>query len=176
MRRTVLTLALWFPVAAFAVGDDTATPPTPTETTKTCETGLIWDAERKECAAPKDTRFDDADRYNAARELAYVGDYKGALRVLDAMAPADPRRLTYLGFVHRKQGNVARSMAYYTQALELDPDNFLARSYLGQGYIALGKTAQAEAELREIRARGGRDTWAAFALKSALRNGVGYAY
>jgi len=38
-----------------------------------------------------------------------------------------------------------------------DPDNTLARSYLGQAHVAQGDLGAARDQLRQIRARGGRD-------------------
>ncbi|MCY4334529.1 MAG: hypothetical protein OXC60_07615, partial [Litoreibacter sp.] len=61
-------------------------------------------------------------------------------------------------------------------ALEADADNLLARSYLGQGLVVVGDRAGAKLQLTEIRARGGRNTWAEFALKSAIATGVGSNY
>ncbi|MEM8582143.1 MAG: tetratricopeptide repeat protein, partial [Pseudomonadota bacterium] len=65
---------------------------------------------------------------------------------------------------------------YYEQALAADPDNLLARSYLGQGFVAVGNLTAARAQLQEIRARGGRETWAEFALETSIRTSRGYAY
>ena len=51
----------------------------------------------------------------------------------------DSRVLTYWGFTHRKLGNRALSQAYYDQAIAADPDNLLARSYMGQGFVEEGQ-------------------------------------
>jgi hypothetical protein len=42
--------------------------------------------------------------------------------------------------------------------------------------VELGQTEAARAQLGEIRARGGRQTWPEIALRNALRSGVGYSY
>jgi hypothetical protein len=67
-------------------------------------------------------------------------------------------------------------MAYYQAALTVDPANILARSYMGQGFVTLGQTELAQAELSEIRKLGGGGTWAEHALAQALRSGTTYSY
>lgn len=176
MRLITLTLAL-FPMAAFAVGSDMDTPPTPSETTTTCAEGLVWDLATQSCMTPEASTNDDSAHLNDVRELAYVGQYKAALNVLDTMEnPQSSMALTYYGFNHRKAGRVDLGMRYYDAALVADPDNILARSYMGQGHVASGNAALAQEQLTEIRMRGGRGTWAEAALQQAIMTGVGPSY
>ena len=84
--------------------------------------------------------------------------------------------LTYLGFAHRQSGDVDLGMAYYEQALAKNPNNLLARSYMGQAYVKLGALEKAREQLTEIRTRGGRLTWAEVSLAQAIKSGVGYSY
>ena len=101
----------------------------------------------------------------------------GAQDVLAAMSDqADDRVLTYLGFTHRKMGNVDLGMRFYNKALAKNPDNLLARSYLGQGLIEAGDTDAAVEQLREIIARGGKGSWSETSLRTALNTGVTYSY
>jgi len=152
---------------ALAVLDET--PPTPTETTTICGGTLVWDPATQRCLAPKETSLDDRALYEAARELAYAGRYDGAEAALSAMSDQGATEvLTYRGFVARKRGDWDRAEAFYAAALAAAPDNFLARSYLGLGRLASGDRAAAAAQLSEIRARGGRNTWAEAALAMAL--------
>ena len=67
-------------------------------------------------------------------------------------------------------------MTYYTAALDADPNNLLARSYMGQGHVASGQMVLAQAQLTEIRMRGGRDSWAEVSLQQAINTGVGSSY
>ena len=67
-------------------------------------------------------------------------------------------------------------MAFYTAALKQNPDYLLARSYMGQGLIAMGDIDGAKAQLREISLRGGRNTWPYFALKQSIRSGPSSGY
>ena len=165
------------PLAALAVGSDTDTPPTTTSTTTKCEGTQIWDEKTESCVDAKESRFDDADRFDAVRELAYAGALDRAEAVLATFSnPADDGRLTYLGFVARQKGDLEGGMAWYRAALAQNPDNLLARSYMGMAYLVSGDEMAARTELREIRARGGRETWAARALDLALRGGPTPAY
>ena len=176
--RILLSVALCLPTLAFAAGDETTTsPPKPTNTTKTCKGEEVWDASRKKCVKPRGSSLDDDTLYDAVRELAYAGRYEDAQKVLAEMSDqSDDRVLTYLGFTHRKMGNTERGMAYYRDAIARNPDNLLARSYMGQGLIEAGDKAAALAQLREIQARGGRGGWPETSLREALATGQTYNY
>lgn len=174
LPAVVLALA---PAVGLAAGTDDTTPPTPTETTGTCTDGKIWDAETKTCVDATDARLDDDTRFRAARELAYDGQLDAALRVLAAMAEGDSDRvLTYKGFANRKAGRIDLGHEYYRQALQKNPDNILARSYMAQGFVEAGDEPAALDQLAEIRARGGAGTWAETALIEALKTGRGFSY
>jgi tetratricopeptide (TPR) repeat protein len=158
---------------AFAAGSDSSEPPTPTETTSKCPEGYVYVPEENVCRKPKETNFTDDQIYMNARELAYDGQYETALELLDRAAnPNDPRILNYKGFANRKAGNTAVAMDYYQAAIAIDPDYILARSYMGQGFVAEGRIEDAQAQLREIELRGGRDTWAFAALDKAIHGEV----
>lgn len=172
MRQTVLltlpfTLALSF--TAYAAGGSDDTPPKPTRTTTECSDGQIYDEDAKACVDADQKSFNDDDRYDAVRELAYAGAYDRAKAIMaSAYQPDDPRFLNYRGFIARKQGDMAQAMEFYTAALAVDPDYLLARSYMGQGLAASGDINGAKEQLAEIAKRGGRETWAYVALKLAL--------
>ncbi len=170
MRAPILALCLIFPVAALAV--DTEEPPTPTPTTTQCTDGQVWDADKAACVAIEEGLLDDDTLYGAAREFAYAGQYTHAIAALSAMSDQrSDRVLTYMGFTLRKSGEPARGMGYYAAALAKNPDNLLARSYLGQGLVELGQIDGAVTQLEQIRARGGAGTWPELALLGALRTG-----
>jgi tetratricopeptide (TPR) repeat protein len=179
MTRLALVLAL-LPLPAFAVGDqfdEEETPPVPTETTVKCVAPQVWDMTTKACVDPKDARLDDDTLYRAAREYAWAGQPEAALTVLSAMAEGDTDRvLTYRAFASRKAGRIEEGLALYAQALALNPGNLLARSYLGMAYVEIGAAAEAQAQLDEIRARGGVGTWPEIALAEAIATGetIGY--
>ncbi|MEL7116772.1 MAG: hypothetical protein AAGP08_14525, partial [Pseudomonadota bacterium] len=139
MHRILLTTALLFPVAAFAAGGGDSTPPKPTSTTLQCTDGKVASVDGKSCVAPQSGSLDDDTLYRAVREFAYAGQYIHAQEALAAMSDqTDDRVLTYMGFTHRKMGDTALGNAYYRQAIAANPDNLLARSYMGQGFVAEG--------------------------------------
>ncbi|WP_425038926.1 tetratricopeptide repeat protein [Primorskyibacter sp. S187A] len=176
MRHIAFALCL-MPHALWAAGSGDSTPPTPTQTTKTCAAGLVWDAKTSTCVAPQDSRLDDDTRYDAVRELAYAGKIDAAQRVLSSMSDQqEVRVLTYWGFTYGRSGQYEKSLAAYGAALQKDPDSLLTRSYMGQAYVAMGAMARAQEQLHEIRARGGAGTWPATALSHAIRSGKGYSY
>ncbi|MFV2052396.1 tetratricopeptide repeat protein [Aliiroseovarius sp. YM-037] len=154
---------------SFAAGSDSTSPPVRTQTTQECENGQIWDERKGACVNPQSGALSDDDLYDAARELAYDGQYDNALTVLDlAENQNDPRILNYRGFANRKAGRIEEGMTYYQAALNIDPDYILARSYMGQALISDGDIEGAKAQLREIEMRGGEETWAYAALEQAL--------
>jgi tetratricopeptide (TPR) repeat protein len=177
MRLSAILLLTALPFAANAAGSDDSNPPTPTETTTECKEGLVWDEKTKACVAPEDARLDNDTRFKAVRELAYADQPEAALRVLAAMTEGETDRvLTYKGFAHRKAGRIEEGIAYYNAALTQNPDNLLARSYMGQGLVEMGEMDLARLQRDEIRARGGEATWAFAALDRALRSGQTWSY
>lgn len=178
--RLVYALLMTLPTAVFAAGiggsDDTP-PPQPTETTQSCTGIQVWDPSQKKCVDPKGSALDPDTLYGAVRELAYAGRYRDAQGILRAMPDQqDDRVLTYWGFTHRKLGHADLARAYYRQAIARNPDNILARSYMGQGFVEDGDTGAAIAQWREIKARGGDGSWAEASLRQAIRTGLTYSY
>lgn len=177
-RLSALALAATLaPLAALAAGQDSSTPPPPTPTTTECPASTVWDADERACVKVDAGLLDDDALYGAVRELAHAGRLEDAGAALDAMSDqAEGRVLTYRGFLARRAGDLDAAMTAYRAALDADPDNLLARSYMGQGLAAAGRLEEAEAQLAEIRARGGAGSWAETALLRAVRTGVGFDY
>jgi tetratricopeptide (TPR) repeat protein len=176
-----LALILALPGAAFAAGGSdggtSTNPPTTSETTANCKGVKVWDKKTKTCVNPQGTSLDDGTLYDAVRELAYAGRYQDAQGVLRVMSDQkDDRVLTYWGFTHRKMGNGDLARIYYQDAIRQNPDNILARSYMGQGFIEDGDTGSAIAQWYEIKARGGEGTWAEASLRTAIRTGLTHSY
>ena len=174
MRLSLSLIALMMLApAAFAAGSGDNYPPEPTETTTKCKGAQVWDKKKKACVDARESRLDNDTLYRAAREIAWAGRPADALSVLDAMTEgATDRVLTYRGFATRKAGNWEAGRAFYNAALDRNPDNLLARSYLGQGLLERGDFEGAFAQWEEIRARGGTGTWAETALLAALETGT----
>lgn len=171
----VMGLGLTAGVALAAGSDDTA-PPAPTPTATDCPDGKVWDEDAKACLDADAAGLTDEERYRAVRELAYAGRYGSAGIVLNAMPPQSDAVLTYRGFILRQEGHWLAALESYNLALDVNPDNILARSYLGQGLALRGETAAAERQLAEIRVRGGAGSWAETALVETLMTGQSSGY
>lgn len=177
MRNLLFVVALTLPFGAFAAGSGDNSPPKPTETTKKCKAGKIWNQKKRRCVVIKDSRLNDDTLYQAARELAYAGRYDDTIATLSEMSDQQESRvLTYYGFTHRKAGRTTIGTEFYLAAITADPDNILARSYMGQGLVEQGDLIGARAQLAEIRQRGGGSSWPETALASAIRDGKTYSY
>lgn len=176
MRTVLSAVLIALPAAAFAAGGD-ETPPKPTKTTKECAGKRVWDDKKGRCVRAQNSSLDEQGLYDAVRELAYAGRLLDAQAVLAAMPDQqDDRVLTYWGFTHRKLGGLDVGMQFYQRALAVNPDNILARSYMGQGLLEAGDLPGAKAQLAEIRARGGKNTWAERSLAQAIQTGKSYNY
>lgn len=117
----------------------------------------------------KSERMPDDILYEAAREFAYAGQHENAIRALKAARNQDdPRILNYLGYNHRKLGNVELGMQFYRKALQADENYILARSYMGQALFEQGDVEGARVQLVEIRDRGGENSWAYRALLQTI--------
>lgn len=163
---------LFFAPLSFAASDDPE--PKPTETTQKCEEGSVWDADAKKCVAIKQSQLNDKQIYETGRELAYYGRYQDAITLLKKAKQQDnPKILNYLGFTHRKAGDFKLALEYYQRAIVIDPNYVLARSYMGQGYVADGQIDLAALQLAEIRKRSGESSWAYQALHGAITDGGG---
>lgn len=194
IRQAVIALSLCLPAAAFAKNDDS--PPKQTKTTQDCfqvrqwdpsikkwvkfskPVNGVWDAKLGKCVRPDKTSYlDEGTLYEAVRELAYAGRYNDAITVLDQMPDQNSDLvMTYRGFTARKLGDLELADVYYQKAIDLNPDNIAARSYMGQGLVAKGDKIAAMEQLREIRARGGVGSWSEKSLASALQDGRTFNY
>lgn len=176
MIKVVLSAALALSVAApaFAAGDASPSEPKPV---KECKNGKVWSEKKNRCTKPENASLSDDKLYDNVRALAHNDRFEDAQAVLAAMSDQNEDRvLTYWGFTHRKLGDVSLGMAFYDQAIAQNPNNILARSYLGQAHVEAGDIVAAREELKEIRLRGGADTWAETSLASAIQTGVTFNY
>ena len=175
MKKIILTAALALPFAAgtaFAAGGGEEKAPSKPK----CKSGQIYDKKSKSCVVAQNSNMGTDGLYENLRELAYAGRFVDAQVVLAMMPQDDDRTLTYLGFTNRKLGKMDAAMDYYTQALRVNPDNFLARSYMAQGFVDMGRMDEAKEQLAEIRARGGEGTWAEISLAQAIETGRTYNF
>ena len=70
--------------------------------------------------------------------------YDAATFVLEAISDqSSDRVLTYRGFLERKQGQIDQANRYYQLAIQTNPNNLLARSYMAQGFVESGDLSAA---------------------------------
>lgn len=121
-----------------------------------CKSGEVWSSSLKKCVKANSGLVPDGELYEQGRELALAGNFDRAIETLDAIRDKNhPAVLNYLGYAHRKAGMIDEGIAYYHQALAIDPDYVLAREYLGEGYVAAGNVDLARQQLEEIGTRCG---------------------
>ena len=138
---------------------------------KKCPSGTAWSKQQGKCVPLKKGSLSDEDLARAGRQLARDGHYLDAIKVLKMAANEnDPAVLTYLGYSHRKLGNIDLGISLYKKALDIDPDNVDTREYLGEGYVSKGELDLAWLELSEIEKRCGTACEEYRALEKALRS------
>lgn len=109
--------------------------------------------------------------YSAAYVLAKRGEFLLAQSVLRSVeASGDKRVLNYLGYTTRKLGNPESALVYYRRALEVDPSYAMARSYMGEAFVALEREADARGQLTAIAEICGATCDAYKALAQVLRD------
>ena len=95
----------------------------------------------------------DNPAYAQAVKLVDAGDYAGAIPLLQKAIATDPTNAdahNYLGFSHRKLGNVDVALTHYGKALELNPKHRGANEYLGELYLDLGQLDKAKERLAAL--------------------------
>ncbi len=70
-------------------------------------------------------------------------------RVQTAVGP-HPDVLNYMGFASRKLGRFDAALAYYSEALAIDPNHLGATEYLGELYIQMGDLGRARTQLARL--------------------------
>lgn len=157
LERCVLPIAALALVALLTPAAAITIPSGPSEEVKAkCKKYSEGSQKWKKCIKKYSASLKDDDLYWAGAVLAVAEDYDGALEVLAlAHNPDDPRILTMTGYATRKLGRVEEGLAFYHMALALDPNLVETREYLGEGYLQLGKLAEARRELEEIAKRCG---------------------
>jgi tetratricopeptide (TPR) repeat protein len=111
----------------------------------------------QKCMKLKVGMLTDDELYDQARLLAKEdGEYDWALSLFELVEnKQDPKVLNYMGYSNRKAGRLETGIAFYQQALAIDPNFVLAREYLGEGYVVAGRIDLAMVQLGEIKTRAG---------------------
>ena len=137
-----------------------------------CPSGQIYDEGEKKCveksAASPESLYEEAVRLARVEE-----DFSAALEILRGLDQEDPKVLNYIGYSTRKSGDILMGMTYYYKALERNPDYVLARAYLGEGYLQLGRLDLAEQQLEEIASRCGASCSEYAELEAAIAKARG---
>lgn len=150
--------------AAHAAGSDTSTP--------TCKNGKVYSTTKKKCVPKTSEVIPDNSLKAQGWALARAGRYEDAIGLFQLVADKrDPEVLNGLGYSHRKLGKVEQGIAFYTAALDANPDYILAREYLGEGYVKLGQIDKAREQLSEIGTRCGTACEEYLLLASAIDTG-----
>ncbi len=122
------------------------------------------------CVKLKAGIMPDAELYNQARLLADAGEYEWALDHLKLITNQnDAEVLNYTGYANRKAGRLETGIAYYQQALTINPNYVQAREYLGEAYVLAGLTSQAQTQLDEIEKRCGKTCKTYVALQTFMQ-------
>lgn len=132
-----------------------------------CNAGMTYNKEKGVCE--QTSMLDDRQLLEQGRALALAGHYENALEALSAVRnKQNSGVLTYLGYATRKMGDLDAGIAYYHQALAIEPDNLNTREYLGEGYVAAGRVDLAEVELARLETLCGKTCNQYEALSAAI--------
>ena len=90
---------------------------------------------------------------NDAKKLIKKEKYKraiGKLKKAQREEPSNADIFNYLGFAHRKIGDINNSKIYYEEALSIQPDHKLALEYQGELFLTLGDVEAARDNLSKL--------------------------
>lgn len=143
-----------------------------TTTTPHCKIGYVYSTTKKKCIRITSKAIPDADLKQQGWKLARNGKYAAAIQLFELVADkSDPEALNGLGFSNRKLGKLSDGIAFYKQALAINPDYVLAREYLGEGYVAAGRIDLAKRQLSQIKKRCGTTCKEYILLAQAIKTG-----
>jgi tetratricopeptide (TPR) repeat protein len=78
---------------------------------------------------------------------AAINIFEGVLEQLSDSADVH----NFLGYAHRKSGDIDKALEHYEMALEINPDHKSTLEYLGEAYISLGDLERANAQLSHLK-------------------------
>lgn len=91
--------------------------------------------------------------YSRAVKAVKQGDFRTAVRLLERVVVRDGGNadaFNYLGFSHRKLGDLERAMKFYRKALAIDPKHKGAHEYIGEAYLEKNELAKAKEHLAKL--------------------------
>jgi tetratricopeptide (TPR) repeat protein len=120
-----------------------------------------------------DSASDDSN-YDAAVKAVKANDFAGAVGLLVKVVQKDPKNAdawNYLGFSDRKLGKFPESLDAYQKALAIQPKHLGATEYLGELYVQMGQTDNANAQLAKLEKLCGSSCDEYKELKTAISSG-----
>jgi tetratricopeptide (TPR) repeat protein len=90
-----------------------------------------------------------AEAVGLINQERYAEAFATLERTQEAVGP-HPDVLNYMGFTSRKLGRLDDALAYYGEALTIDPNHLGATEYLGELYIQLGQLDRARTQLARL--------------------------
>ena len=94
-----------------------------------------------------------SSEYYAAMKLIKKKSYSLAIENLlkaEKYNKKDADIYNYLGFSHRKIGDLEKAALYYNKALTISPNHQGALEYQGEMFLTLGQLPKAEANLKKL--------------------------
>ena len=98
-------------------------------------------------AAPRDPDYENGKKAIESQ------NWKLALEQFGRAAARTPNNAdihNYLGYAHRKSGNLDAAFKSYAEALRLDPKHRGAHEYVGEAYLMVNNLAKAEEHLAAL--------------------------
>jgi tetratricopeptide (TPR) repeat protein len=92
--------------------------------------------------------------YAAGRRAIEARNWNAAIKSFSSAALRAPDNAdiqNYLGYAHRKAGQLDSAFRHYKRALELNPRHRGAHEYIGEVYLMAGDLANARKHLEELR-------------------------
>ncbi len=94
-----------------------------------------------------------SSEYYAAMKLIKKKSYSSAIENLlqaEKYNKKDADIYNFLGFSHRKIGDLEKAALYYKKALTISPNHQGALEYQGEMFLTLGQITKAEANLKKL--------------------------
>jgi len=125
-------------------------------------------------AGSKDDSASDDSNYDQAVKAVKAADYSTALGLLAKVVAKDPKNAdawNYIGFSDRKLGKFPESLTAYEKALAIQPKHLGATEYLGELYVQMGQTDNANVQLAKLEKLCGSSCDEYKELKTAISSG-----
>jgi tetratricopeptide (TPR) repeat protein len=90
-----------------------------------------------------------AEAVGLINQERFADGFDALTRAHAAVGP-HPDVLNYMGFASRKLGRLDDALAYYGEALAIDPNHLGANEYLGELYIQMGDLGRARRQLARL--------------------------